>query len=290
MRRFTLSGTLLRSCFILIICIFLYTPALASSYAYSRVLRLSDGAVISFQEMLAELNGIDIIFIGEFHDRKRHHDAQLDVISGLAYSGIPVNIALEMFQTERQHELDLWSLGELDTGTFQKIFRSYWTASWTLYGDIFLFARNNSIPMTGLNVPKETTRKVMRSGLRSLTPEESATLPPDITCNDVDDKYMDFIRSAFEGHDSGIKDFTYFCEAQRVWDKTMAWNLLDYADANPGRSVIVLAGTAHSWKRGIPEYVRIYSAYSFAVILPSEPGKIDERNISFGDADYLLLD
>lgn len=278
------------SAFLLISVFFINTHAESAPHAFHSALRLSDGEMLTFQEMLLDLSNTDIIFVGEFHDNKRHHDAQLDIIRAFADAGYPVSIALEMFQAGQQHELDMWVGGRLGTETFQQIFRSYWPASWSLYRDIFTFARQNRIPMIGLNVPKEITRKVSRSGIQSLTPEESRQLPPDITCEDIDERYMDFIQRAFEGHDTDSRDFIHFCQAQRVWDKTMAWNLLDYADANPGRLVIVLAGTAHSWKRGIPEYVRNYSAYSYVVIIPEEAGKMDPMNMSYEDTDYILLD
>jgi uncharacterized iron-regulated protein len=102
---------------------------------------------------------------------------------------------------------------------------------------------------------------------------------------------LEFIRRAHEIHGKSGRSFVYFCEAQMVWDKTMAWHLLEYRRKNPGKAVAVLSGTAHSWKRGIPEHIRTEDPKStYSVILPNLPGRISLKGISSKDADYILLD
>jgi uncharacterized iron-regulated protein len=259
------------------------------SSSFHRVLRISDKKVITFNEMVEELKGIDIIFVGELHDNKKHHKAQLDIIREMEESGRPLSIALEMFKIEDQDELDGWIKGEIETKPFIQTYADFWGLPWSLYSNIFLFSREKRIPMVGLNVPKEITRKVLEHGFESLSSEELFILPPGITCDDMNEEYIDYIKMAYDEHEWENKDFTFFCEAQMIWDKSMAWYLLDYMNEKPGRTIVVLTGIGHSWKYGIPEKITKKSDYTFRVILPEIPDRANSKEITIQDADYLLL-
>lgn len=260
-----------------------------NSTAYKNALRVSDGEVIPFGTMIDEIKTARIIFVGENHEDKRHHQAQFDIIKGIQKSGSPISIGLEMFRAQDQDKLDLWIEGRLQKETFIEIYYDYWNLPWPLYRDIFLFSRNHGIPLIGLNVPKNISRKISRSGFSSLTSEELRQLPPGITCDDIDEDYRNFIRKAYEVHHRHGSEFDYFCEAQMVWDKSMAWYLMTYMRDVPGRKVIVLAGIGHSWRRAIPEQVRKQSDHLIMVVLPEVPGKVTDNTISPDDADYILL-
>ena len=75
-----------------------------------------------------------------------------------------------------------------------------------------------------------------------------------------------------------------------VWDKSMAWHLIAYLEQNLGRTVVVMAGVGHAWKRGIPEQVARASKFRSQVILPLIPGQIEKRTVTISDADYVVLD
>jgi len=256
---------------------------------YEHVLRTADGQTILFLEMIEEIRKTNLIFVGEVHDRNSHHHAQLDIIEALNRSGVPVAIGLEMFKADGQKELDRWVEGSLDENEFMRVYQANWTLPWSLYKGIFLYARQHRIPMVGLNVPDEITRKVSREGFSSLGSEDLKRLPPGISCN-VDEGYMDFIQRAYSVHRAQGKSFVHFCEAQIVWDKTMAWNIIEFLRKNPHMTVVVLAGTGHSWRRAIPEQVERLAGPASSVILPEVPGLIDPKAVGPPDADYILLE
>jgi len=256
---------------------------------YERVLRTADGQTILFLEMIEEIKKVNLIFVGEFHDRSSHHQAQLDIIKALNRAGVPVALGLEMFRADSQKELDRWVEGSSEENEFMKVYQANWTLPWPLYKDIFLYARQHRIPMVGLNVPDEITRKVSRQGFSSLGSEDLKHLPSGISC-DIDESYMNFIQRAYNAYHTQGKSFVHFCEAQMVWDKTMAWNLMEFVRKTPQRTVIVLAGTGHSWKRGIPEQVERLAGPPSRVILPEVPGLVDPKAVRSPDADYILLE
>lgn len=254
----------------------------------TRLLRTRDGKAVTFETMLEDIRNVKVVFLGETHDSRRDHEFQLAIIKALQRSGAPLAIGLEMFRAESQRVLDQWIGGRLELKQFLKAYDDNWGVAWPLYRDIFLYSRDNRIPMIGLNAPADITRKVSREGFSSLTPEELRKLPPGISCN-VDERYMEFIRRAYGAHDVQGRSFVNFCEAQMVWDRTMAWHLSEFRRKNPEKIVVVLAGVGHSWKRGIPEQMEDSSKDDRRVILPEIPERIDRDTVLSQDADYILL-
>ena len=251
------------------------------------VLRLSDGSFIGLDRMIGDVKGARLIFIGESHDRKEDHKAQLEIIERLHAAGLPLAIGLEMFTSGSQGELDRWVAGTLDRHDFIRIYYREWMMPWPLYRDIFLYARRHRIPLIGLNVPRSISRKVAREGFAALTPKERQALPSGVTCS-VDLVYREFIRQAYAEHDGSEKPFDYFCEAQMLWNRGMGRNLREFLGKNPGITVVVLAGVGHAMKRGIPEEVFQGTGTSYRVILPESPN-FDRGKATRRDADYLLL-
>jgi len=199
-----------------------------------------------------------------------------------------VAIGLEMFRSDSQQALDQWIAGDIGEAEFQKIYYDNWTYSWSVYQIIFEYAKKEKIPMIGLNVPRDITRQVSRQGFNSLSEEQKGKLA-DVSCR-VDKEYMDYIKKAFGGHGHGQLNFTYFCEAQLVWDSAMALHTLAYLKKNPDAVVVLLAGTGHVQKGAVPRQIRIRSQIPHAVILPKIEGIIDPQTVSIKDADYIMLD
>jgi uncharacterized iron-regulated protein len=239
--------------------------------------------------MIDEVKKADLVFVGEVHDMMEHHRAELAVIRALHESDTPMAVGLEMFRDDSQGVLDSWVKGKLSVEQFLPVYYDNWRLPWPLYREIFWYDRDHEIPLLGLNIPDKIAKKVAQQGFASLTKVEKKELPPGISCT-VDPTYMEFIRKAYAGHAMQDRAFVHFCEAQMVWDKSMAWHLIAYRNKNPGRTVVVLAGVGHAWKRGIPEQVEMESKFTCRVILPLVPDQIEKETVTTRDADYLLLD
>jgi uncharacterized iron-regulated protein len=252
-----------------------------------RILRVSDGQIVSLPHIVKDLKESQLVFVGELHTSKSHHKAQLETIRALKEANTTLAIGFEMFRRDSQPDLDRWVKGELSEKEFEKIYYKNWNYPWPLYKDIFLYAREHKIPMVGLNVPPEVTRQVAREGFESLTPKQRGDLPM-VTCR-VDPAYMAFVRRSLGMHGHGGMEFSKFCEAQLVWDTAMAWTLLRFLEKNPKVTVAVIAGSGHSWKLGIPAQIRSRSTLPFRVILPEISGRIERSNISLAEADYVWL-
>jgi uncharacterized iron-regulated protein len=258
-----------------------------SDAAEMRLFDLARKKETKLAEALPGLQGKKIVLVGEQHDRKGHHAAQLEIIKALHKSGTPVAVGLEMFRTNSQGALDQWVNKHISEKEFQKIYYDNWGFPWVLYGAIFEFAREVTLPLVALNVPRAVTQQVAREGFKSLSEKQRADLPF-VECR-VEPEYMDFIKRAYGAHGHGQMNFTNFCEAQLVWDKAMALHSIEYVKKNPDRTLVVLAGIGHAWKKGIPERIKERSSLTYAVLLPEIPDHLDKDTVTTEDADYLMV-
>jgi uncharacterized iron-regulated protein len=272
---------------LLLCALFLIADSSVLAHEPLQLYDISNRKVETLDSIVYRLSESRIVLVGEHHREPSHHEAQLQIIRSLAESGIPVAVGLEMFRSDSQEALDRWVEGKMPEKEFQKNYQNNWNFPWPLYRDIFNYSREKRVPLVGLNVPRAITRQVAREGFRSLTPEQKGLLPF-IECK-VDPEYMEFIKRAHGAHAHGGLNFEYFCEAQLVWDKAMAVHAIEYLNARPGLTMVLLAGTAHVWKKAIPAHLEQFSFVPYTAILPEVPGSIERSGVTVEDADYLIL-
>jgi uncharacterized iron-regulated protein len=249
-------------------------------------LRKSRGLTLA--EALPEILKSRIVLVGEQHSDIGHHRAQLKVIQSLVQAGARVAIGLEMFRKDSQQALDRWTAGDISLLEFEKIFNDNWGYPWAAYSPIFEFARAHRLKMIGLNVPRDITRQVAHKGFQSLTEEQRGRLP-DISCS-IDEEYMRYIRGVYGAHPHSSMNFTFFCEAQMVWDAAMAAHALDFFKTDPEATVVILTGVGHALKGAVPRQISLRAQVPVTVLLPEVPDRIDPRTADAQDADYLLRD
>jgi uncharacterized iron-regulated protein len=272
-----------------ILLVLLMTLAGCRSSLRSEALRLYDlgsGRLLTGPEAVNVLKNARLVIVGEHHPNKWHHLAQLEVIQALDRSGRPLAIGLEMFRRDSQGELNRWVAGKTPERIFDSIYLDNWNFDWALYRPIFEYARERKIPMIGLNIPPSVSRQVAHQGFKSLTDAQKAGLST-ITC-DVTAQYREFIRKAYGAHHGGMQ-FENFCQAQLLWDAAMAKNALDYLKSHPKITLVILAGSAHARKQGIPTQVHKMSAMPVVVLLPETKDSIEPDNTTTADADYLVV-
>jgi len=275
--------TLLLSAFLVVFALSLPVVALA----HPHIIDVDKQVEVSPQELLGDLRQAQVIFMGEFHDHIGHHRAQLSVIAALGNDDRPLAIGLEMFRKDSQAFLDRWVYNDLPLLQFLAIYNDNWSM-WPAYSGIFLHARETETKLLGLNIPRNITRKVASSGFQSLSAEERQMLG-DVQCL-VNPIYGNFIRQAMGGHGGHGGQYLYFCEAQLLWDTMMAHNLVEFLRENPDYRVVVLAGSGHAWKYGIPRQMLEEANIGYRVVLPEVIGRVDRRSVTKEITDYLWLD
>jgi uncharacterized iron-regulated protein len=255
--------------------------------AHPHLLAANERQKVDFAAMLRDLATARVIFIGELHNHPGHHQAQLSIIRALAADRRPLAIGLEMFRKESQGALDRWVGGDYPIERFIRDFEDNWSL-WETYDDIFRFAREERIELIGLNIPRSISGQVARGGFASL-PEAERRALGEVRCV-VSPEYEGFIRQAMGGHGGHGQQFRNFCEAQLLWDTMMARHLADFLRDNPEHRVVVLTGSGHAWKHGMPRQLEALLPVPYRVVLPEVDSRIGRDRLTPEIADYLWLD
>jgi uncharacterized iron-regulated protein len=104
---------------------------------------------------------------------------------------------------------------------------------------------------------------------------------------DVSERYADILRLVTGGKELQAAAFNNFCEAQIVWDAAMARAIADFLRANPKRTMLVICGTFHAWRHGIPERLAELTKVPLRIVLPSDDDSVLRYDILLEDADYV---
>lgn len=248
------------------------------------IISAETGQPVGFEQLLADLKKARLVYIGESHTNRSHHQIQLKIITALAGAVGDLSVGMEMFDFTYQGILDQWSAGQLEEDEFLE--KVHWYANWRypfeLYRDILETIRDNRIPLVGLNIPFHIPSKVRLGGLESLTESDKALLPTEIDTTDA--AHRAYVEPVFRQHSfGGSARFEYFYQAQCLWEETMA----DTIDRTmPAGTMVVLAGNGHIiYKFGIPERAFRRNRLPYRTIYLATAG----RDIELGFADYIWI-
>ena len=244
---------------------------------------LEDSSTLGLNETLRRIENERVIFIGEAHTSGSDHLVQLAVIRHLHENGRKAAVALEVFPAWRQAVLDAWIGGRLSQYDFEMECNSIWNMLFWYYGDIFLYARDNRIPLLGVNAEKSHLNSVAKNGPAAVSREELEKIGF-ISCGE-DPVYEQVMRTAGERfvHEA---ELPYLCDAQRLGDAVMAYNIADFLRRND-LTMVVLLGAAHASKIGVPKMLRNHLDAGSTVLLPDSFGSLTGREVGADLADYI---
>ena len=248
------------------------------------ILDTATGKTITFDALLDQLAPARVVYVGERHNVKAHHEIQLRIIQGLAQKGLQLGIGMEMFDHTYQAKLDQWTKGEMSYEKFLE--QTHWYANWrfndTLYKDILIYIKDNQLPLIGLNVPFHLPRKISIGGLDSLSPSERALLPDTIDTSIAD--HRTYVETVFKGHAiRGRKNFDHFYEAQCTWEDGMAEAIARHLTTD---TMVVLVGNGHIFRHfGIPDRAYARTEAPFRTVYLASPGMEVERR----DGDFIWV-
>lgn len=236
--------------------------------------------------LAGELAGNRAVLVGETHTRVDHHDLQLAVIDALRRSGADLAIGVEWFQHSFQDDVDDFLAGRIDeaellhrTGYFER-----WRYDYRLYQPIVRYARDNDIPLLALNAPKELTDAVRKHGVDGVPASVRTQLPA--SYDRTNSAYEESLRQVFEAHDMPADDdrFANFVDVQLTWDETMAEQAARYLDANPEKTLVLLAGKGHLvYGHGIPSRLERRLDGPAATVVAAELAEAEP-----GSADFFV--
>jgi uncharacterized iron-regulated protein len=246
-------------------------------------------AELDFEALIDQLAESRVVFVGESHDRYDHHLNQLEIVCRLQRRIPDLVIAMEFFQQPFQSHLDDFVAGRIDTEDMLRATEYYnrWRFDYRLYEPIMSFARGHGTAIVALNIPAEITGKVGQGGIEGLSEAERAGLPA--TIDRSDKQYRERIEGAFEMHPEETRgDFEQFFEVQLLWDEGMAERAARFLAEHPESRLVVLAGTGHVIRSGIPARVtRRRPTDAVSVVL--QGSHHDSPSAHGEDGDFMLV-
>ena len=226
-------------------------------------------ALKTLSNVIEGVSGKKIVYVGEYHDRFAHHNVELQIIRGLFRKDPKIAVGMEMFQRPFQKTLDEYIGGSIDEREFlnKTEYFKRWGFDYNLYKPILDYARAEKIPVIALNLSREITDTVAKTGMDSLTGDERKDVPDQMDFSDTE--YRDRLKEVFGQHGSSSeRNFDFFYEAQVLWDEGMARSIDEYLRKEPDRRMIVVAGLGHlAYGSGVPKRTFRRNGYAYATVL-----------------------
>jgi uncharacterized iron-regulated protein len=274
-----------------------------SSYVPQRVFDTRLKGFGDFETMLADLARADAVFVGEQHDDPNTHRLELAIVEGLTRRGVPVVIAMEMFERDVQPDVERYAAGTATEAQFLGSSRP-WPRYASDYRPLIEFARANHLPIIASNVPRRIAADVSKTGMsvvdhlgndRKLAARESQCP----TSGDYYERFAEMMGDHPAGADTAAaetkarNDRFYF--AQCLKDETMGESVADAFQQSARRVTIVHVngafhsdfgdGAAGSARRRLPgRRVAVVSILPVADIDALKPDDNDLKR-----ADYLVF-
>jgi len=246
-------------------------------------IRMDYGANVTFEEILKRIENKRVIFVGEIHAKPTSHRVQLEVIRHLVDSGKNVSIAIEIFPAAKQQYLDKWVSGAYGRDNFVRVFSQSVNMPYGAYEHIFEYARGNKIPMIGIDSARKVIADVSKQGTQAVPAEFLEQVKFTECAEDPD--YMGLL--GFSGkreyHQTGMP---FLCEAQRLRDAVMAYNISRILHENTA-TIVVMTGMMHSAKIAVPEMLQKHTTVDSVVLMPEMIISFTNGNQTIDFADYI---
>src|SRR5512136_710582 len=126
----------------------------------SSYLMTNKAEVLSLQESFDALIDFDVIFVGEIHDSRFAHEAELTLLTGLSERDPNLVLALEMFERDVQDILDAYLKGGISEDQFLEQSRP-WPNYQDDYRPLIELAKTRGIPVIAANVPRRAAAAVV---------------------------------------------------------------------------------------------------------------------------------
>jgi uncharacterized iron-regulated protein len=213
---------------------------------------MKKGFLYDMEDAFDILMDYRVIFIGEEHESRVSHHAELTILKGLAERDSNLVLALEMFERDVQDILDAYLKGEITEKKFLKQARP-WPNYPKDYRPLIELAKKKGIPVIAANVPRRAAATVAMANKVSphVMGEDSRYLPKTLHLKSKE-YYKRFASSMEEmPHFAPMKGMRMdgLFKAQVLKDSVMAASVEPFLD----RRTLFCCGHFHSdYHLGIP--------------------------------------
>jgi uncharacterized iron-regulated protein len=247
--------------------------------------------VLSLEESFEALIDFDVVFVGEVHDSRFAHEAELTLLTGLSQRDPDLVLALEMFERDVQDILDAYLRGGISEDQFLEQSRP-WPNYQDDYRPLIELAKTKGIPVIAANVPRRAAAAVAMANKISpeVVGEDRFFLPKKVPLDSKEYRKR-FVASMVEmPHHSPMKGMNVdgLYKAQVLKDTVMAASLGPFLD----RRILFCCGHFHSdYHLGIPSQLRKnHPQLKIAVITFSSSVEELPMKDRSGVADFIWLE
>jgi uncharacterized iron-regulated protein len=212
--------------------------------------------VLSLEESFDAFIDFDVVFVGEVHDSRFAHEAELTLLTGLSERDPNLVLALEMFERDVQDILDTYLKGGISEDQFLEQSRP-WPNYQDDYRPLIELAKTKGIPVIAANVPRRAAAAVvMANKISSMVVGEDRLFLPKKVYLDSKEYRKRFVASMADmPHHAPMKGMNVngLYKAQVLKDAVMAASLGPFLD----HRVLFCCGHFHSdYRLGIPYQLR----------------------------------
>ncbi len=243
--------------------------------------------------LLARINTIDVLLLGETHDNPVHHENQQKLLRARIESGARPALMMEQLDAESQPALDQALSGSDRVEVLNRVTKLVKFADWKAYQPLLAIAVDNKLPVIAANVPTQRLQPVVWRGYAAYDANELKRLAVEEVWNESRQNYL--VANMGGAHCGKLKDELRagLTRSQRLRDALMA----DSATSSIGRGVVAIVGSSHARRDiGLPLYfaARAPTAHILSIgFVEVSPGatdpKIYEADSATGDAPYDVI-
>lgn len=236
------------------------------------------GKAASMEDVLAALDRVEVVCVGELHDDAAGHAFEMELLKGaLAHASAAdgkskqrgLALSLEMFERDVQIVLDEYLRGLVTEKHFLSSSRP-WNNYQTDYRPLIEFAREHNLSVLASNAPARYVNRVSRLGTNSLkdltgaAKEWLAPLPYEPASHAYAAKFNQLMNSSgmnggAQGSASSPHGNAFLLDAQSLRDATMAYAITQQLKRQASALLIHVNGNFHSEERlGVPEQILHY--------------------------------
>jgi uncharacterized iron-regulated protein len=202
------------------------------------------GSILTLEEMVMKVNGVDVLIFGEEHDDSIGHVLQYQLYQGMLESYTSVSLSMEMFERDVQMVIDEY-LEDLITESKLINAGKPWS-NYSDYAPLVNLAKERNQQVLAANVPDRYANMVSRKGLGSLKllDKKARFLYANVDIPDRDDPYLVKFNEALGPHAHSMDPTVFY--AQLLRDATMAESIVNAHLKNRNTKILHLTGRFHS--------------------------------------------
>jgi len=229
---------------------------------------MNSHAFIDESALVAEINSVDVLLLGETHDNSMHHDIQKKLFESYIKSGdsaaLKPVLMMEQLDASTQLLLDQALAGDNRDDILDRTTKLIKFTDWMSYRPLLAIAVDNKLPIIAANVSNRDLQPIIWNGFTAYDQNELKRLMIEEVWSENRQKYL--VTHMGGAHCGQLRDElrTSLARSQRLRDALM----VDSVIHNISRGIVAIIGSSHARRDiGLPLYfaARAPSARIFSI-------------------------